>query len=82
MCDEGTVRLSLDDDNPTSNYLVENKQARGRVEVCESGSFREVCRDNWNYSTASVVCLDLGFSRFGESSLDMCTYIMYRNNTH
>lgn len=78
MCDEGSVRLSLDDQDPLSYDLVADELARGRVEVCAaSGGYREVCRDDWSYDTASVVCLQLGFSPYGtleNQSRDVHTY--------
>ena len=66
VCDDGAVRLSIDDLEPGSYELEGDELARGRVEVCVGGRYREICRDMWDYGTASVVCSTLGFSQYGE----------------
>ena len=54
-CDShGAVRLR----GSSSEY-------RGRVEICVNGVWGTVCDDYWDYTDASVVCGQLGYSRFG-----------------
>ena len=74
-CDEGSARLTLDGDIVDSVYLTEgniedfyfdkDELARGRIEVCVGGAYGTICDQNWDNEDASVVCSQLGFSRYG-----------------
>ena len=46
-------------------YYTKDELSRGRVEMCVGGRFGAVCDESWKNNDASVVCSQLGFSRYG-----------------
>ena len=55
VCDENAVRLV--------DGLDRNA---GRVEVCVLDTWRTVCDQQWTTEDASVVCRQLGYSRYSK----------------
>ena len=45
--------------------VIDDMLSRGRIEVCNGTVYEAVCADGWNYTDASVVCRELGFSPYG-----------------
>ena len=69
---DGSVRLQNPDASSESQLpsynLIKDQVSRGIVEVCVNGSYTRVCDDGWDNSDASVVCSQMGFSRYGMSA--------------
>ena len=58
ICDDGDIRLS------SGATLME-----GRVEICFNETWGTVCDNLWSSNDATVVCQELGYSRFGRQKL-------------
>lgn len=72
-CVDWDIRLTLEDyyladvSNDISNLYIKEELSVGRVEVCLNGSYGPIClNDLWNNQSVSVVCYQLGFSRYGK----------------
>ena len=74
-CIEGSIRLLptttskkfyMDPRKFPKNYFIQDELRVGRVEVCSDGMYRTLCDDQWDNEDASVVCHQLGFSRYGK----------------
>ena len=72
-CEDWDVRLEIDDyyeaavDSQYGNLYIKDELAAGHVEVCLEGSYGPVCLDDqFRLSqSATVICSQLGFSRYG-----------------
>ena len=75
LCVDGTIRLFIGDDDQTFYhgefnevyYYNKDEITRGRVEYCVNETYYGICGDYWDYTHASVVCKQLGFSEFGKT---------------
>ena len=45
--------------------VIDDILSRGRIEVCNGTVYEAVCANGWDYTDASVVCRELGFSPYG-----------------
>ena len=45
--------------------VIDDMLSRGRIEVCNGTVYEAVCDRGWDYTDASVVCRELGFSSYG-----------------
>ena len=69
-CVDGSVRLQNPDASSESQLpsydLIKDQVSRGIVEVCVNHSYSTILLDSfWNDEDATVVCKQLGFSRYG-----------------
>ena len=53
VCTSGSIRLG------------DGAELRGRVEVCYNGSWVTICSHRWAVQEATVICSQLGYSRYG-----------------
>ena len=60
--------VALHENNFPSFFFVKDELARGRVDICYNGSYESVCSDTWKEEEASVICQQLGFSKYGKGS--------------
>lgn len=61
-CQNGYVKLV----DPEDRYFIKDALSRGSVEICVNETFQTICEDDWDNTDASVLCLELGFSAYGE----------------
>ena len=64
-CTYGDVKLSVGESESEPYELINNELARGHVEICIDGVYGTICDEGWDHTNASVVCKQLGFSRYG-----------------
>ena len=56
-CEAGTVRLAS-----RGSYF----RNYGRVELCINQTWNSICDETWDHIDASVVCHQLGYSKYGQ----------------
>ena len=60
-----TMSNDIGTDYDSGFSVIDDMLSRGRIEVCNGTVYEAVCADGWNYTDASVVCRELGFSPYG-----------------
>ena len=60
-----TMANQIGTDYDSDFSVIDDMLSRGRIEVCNGTVYEAVCADGWNYTDASVVCRELGFSPYG-----------------
>ena len=86
-CRRGSVRIIVGDSDEdfytTSNdydsrfSVIDDMLSRGRIEVCNGSEYESVCDDEWDYTDASVVCRELGFSFYGMLIVKMFSLVPF-----
>ena len=64
-----TMSNEIGTDYDSRFSVIDDMLNRGRIEVCNGTVYEAVCADGWNYTDASVVCRELGFSPYGTQNL-------------
>ena len=60
-----TMASQIGTDYDSGFSVIDDMLSRGRIEVCNGTVYEAVCANGWNYTDASVVCRELGFSPYG-----------------
>ena len=60
-----TMANQIGTDYDSDFSVIDDMLSRGRIEVCNGTVYEAVCANGWNYTDASVVCRELGFSPYG-----------------
>lgn len=63
-CDGGYVKLV--NSEPALREVVKDTLVAGTVHMCLGGTFRTICNEYWTNQEASVLCQELGFSKYGK----------------
>ena len=56
-CADGTIRLVSESESYFRSY--------GLVEICVNETWVAICEEDWDEEDASVLCHQLGYSRYG-----------------
>jgi len=91
LCNDGEIRICPGNDgncvvSESERFLIDDMLSVGRVEVCLGGRYGTICDDVWRDEAASVVCAQLGFSRYGNISIVIgdnnyaCMNMFYRRH--